>query len=383
MTTVKLGDVIQITSGFAFPSSGFSTEEGIPLVRIRDVTRGISETRYAGPFDEDYVVNDGDLLVGMDGEFNAALWRGGRALLNQRVCRLVPDPSRLDFGFLRHVLPRELKAIEDRTPFVTVKHLSVKDIRAIVLALPPLAEQRRIATILDKADSLRRKRQAAIRLADEFLQAAYIEILGDPNENNDRWPIFELGELVESTKLGLVRSSEEFGWDLPTPYLRMDAITNDGKVLHNKIQGTRATPTEVADFGLKRGDLLFNTRNSRELVGKTALWDGPDGAVFNNNIMRIRFKGSIAPEVVAMQFRLPALKRELESRKSGTTSVFAIYYKDLKTMPIQVPSGADQEKFARIAQQTRTYIAKVDAMSKEAEALSLALSHRFFGELQS
>jgi type I restriction enzyme S subunit len=263
------------------------------------------------------------------------------------------------------------------------RSISFEALARLEVPLPSIAEQQRVSKILDKVDNLRRKRQEAICIADEFLRAAYIDTLGDPTEKPNQWPIFELGELVESTKLGLVRSSEGFGWDLPTPYLRMDAITNDGKILYDKIQGTRATPSEVADFSLKRGDLLFNTRNSQALVGKTALWDGPEGTVFNNNIMRIRLNSLIAPEVVAMQFQLPKVKRELEWRKSGTTNVFAIYYKDLRTLPIQVPSEAMQVRFVRIAQQTRGYLAKVDAMAKEAEALSHALSHRFFGELQS
>ena len=176
MTRANLGDFIQITSGFAFPSEYFSAAEGMPLIRIRDVVRGRTETRYTGPYDKSFIVDNGDLLVGMDGEFNASVWRGGPALLNQRVCKIVPDSNHLDFAYLCHVLRRELKDIEARTPFVTVKHLSVKQIRAIELDLPSLREQQRIAAILDKANSVRCKRQEAIRLADEFLRSVYLDL---------------------------------------------------------------------------------------------------------------------------------------------------------------------------------------------------------------
>ncbi|WP_089418296.1 restriction endonuclease subunit S [Vitreoscilla filiformis] len=247
------------------------------------------------------------------------------------------------------------------------------------VALPSLIEQRRITAVLSKADSLRSKRQEAMRLADEFLRAAYVEIFGDPVENPYQWPSLELSELVESTKLGLVRSAEEFGWNLPTPYLRMDAISNDGKILHKKIQGTNASPEEIAQFELRRGDLLFNTRNSRELVGKTAIWDGGDGVIFNNNIMRLRLNSMIAPEVIAMQFQLPLLKQELETRKSGTTSVFAVYYKDLKTLPIQIPSKDRQQKYVQVTKKVARYMAKMQEMASNAEQLTQSLSHKFFG----
>ncbi|ASM79133.1 hypothetical protein VITFI_CDS3356 (plasmid) [Vitreoscilla filiformis] len=159
----------------------------------------------------------------------------------------------------------------------------------------------------------------------------------------------------------------------------MDAISNDGKILHKKIQGTNASPEEIAQFELRRGDLLFNTRNSRELVGKTAIWDGGDGVIFNNNIMRLRLNSMIAPEVIAMQFQLPLLKQELETRKSGTTSVFAVYYKDLKTLPIQIPSKDRQQKYVQVTKKVARYMAKMQEMASNAEQLTQSLSHKFFG----
>ena len=87
----KLTDVCDIQYGYAFNSARFSETEGIPLVRIRDVVRGFSETCTTESFPEEYLVHDGDILIGMDGEFNIARWHGGTAALNQRVCRLIPQ----------------------------------------------------------------------------------------------------------------------------------------------------------------------------------------------------------------------------------------------------------------------------------------------------
>src|ERR1700733_5540661 len=69
---VPLGDVCEIQNGFPFESSRFNAEgRGAPLLRIRDVMRGETETYYDGPFDAAFTVNPGDLVVGMDGDFNA------------------------------------------------------------------------------------------------------------------------------------------------------------------------------------------------------------------------------------------------------------------------------------------------------------------------
>lgn len=173
------GDVVDVFSGFAFKSEQFNTDgDGLPLVRIRDVIRGHSDTYFRGDYDKQFLVHNGDLLVGMDGEFNRQRWRGGPALLNQRVCRLTPKLDQLDADYLFHLLPQILSRIEDATPFVTVKHLSSNELRSVEIVLPPLDEQRRIAATLDKADALRQKRKHAIALLDSLTHSIFLEMFG-------------------------------------------------------------------------------------------------------------------------------------------------------------------------------------------------------------
>src|ERR1039458_2847688 len=124
----------------------------MPLIRIRSLKSGVeTETRFSGEYDKKYVVNAGDLLIGMDGEFGCYEWKGGPALLNQRVCRLQGFASELVPRFLFYGVNSYLKAIEDVTGFATVKHISSRQILGIEFPLPPLREQRRIVGVLDEA----------------------------------------------------------------------------------------------------------------------------------------------------------------------------------------------------------------------------------------
>jgi type I restriction enzyme S subunit len=122
LQTAKLGEFVEILSGFAFDSEQFGDTGDLPVVRIRDVVPGRSSTFFSGDYDPKYILQDGDLLIGMDGEFNRARWSGGKALLNQRVCRISSSSRELNDAYLYHFLPAALKAIESVTPFVTVKH---------------------------------------------------------------------------------------------------------------------------------------------------------------------------------------------------------------------------------------------------------------------
>jgi len=172
----KLGELVEILSGHAFKAVRFGDTGDIPIARIRDVMRGRSETFYTGEYDRKYVIKDQDILIGMDGEFNRSRWSGGPALLNQRVCRIRSAHPKLDEGYLYRFLPQALKSIEDATPFVTVKHLSVKTIRNIQIPLPSLDEQKRIAAVLDKTDALRRQRQESLHLTEKLLQSVFIDM---------------------------------------------------------------------------------------------------------------------------------------------------------------------------------------------------------------
>src|SRR5207302_2576287 len=141
----RLGDVAAILNGFDFKSNLFVPSGGKPLIRIRDLFSDRTAVGYIGAYDQRYVVRPMELLVGMDGDFNCARWRGPEGLLNQRVCKITPDPEYLDLDFLTHILPAYLQVIHDLTSSTTVTHLSSRDIAVIPIPLPTITKQQQIA----------------------------------------------------------------------------------------------------------------------------------------------------------------------------------------------------------------------------------------------
>lgn len=179
---VRLGDVAHLVNGFAFKSSAFNESEGMPIVRIRDVTSGSAGTFYRGPTDDPRMtfIEDGQIAIGMDGDFNSRLWSGGRALLNQRVCTVQADEEFYSQRLLSYALPGYLRLINEHTSAVTVKHLSSFTVRDIPLPLPPLNEQRRIVEKIDTLfaeldkgeESLRQVQTLLARYRQSVLKAA-------------------------------------------------------------------------------------------------------------------------------------------------------------------------------------------------------------------
>lgn len=259
-----------------------------------------------------------------------------------------------------------------------ISNLNVERCLRLPIPLPPLHEQRRIAEILDKADALRAKRRDAMAEVDTFTQSIFFDMFGDPATNPKDWPIVSLEQIVSDTKLGLVRGSNDVGPDFPFPYVRMNAITRSGELDLTDTFFTHATDAEVANYRLAPGDFLFNTRNSEELVGKTALYCGNELHLFNNNLMRIRFGPSAEPEFVAVAFKTGFVQHELNLRKSGTTNVFAIYYKDLRSLRFPLPPIELQRVFRRRVGAVKKLKAAQHAAEARLDALFASLEHRAF-----
>ena len=132
----KNREFCSIVNGYPCPSEGFNTNgEGIPIVRIRDITSGSTNTYFKGEYPPEQIINTNDLLIGMDGDFNVRLWSSGKALLNQRCCN-IRCKDELIKKYLYFVLPIQLKIINELKNSTTVKHLNNEDILDAQIVIP-------------------------------------------------------------------------------------------------------------------------------------------------------------------------------------------------------------------------------------------------------
>ncbi len=175
--------VLNILSGFPFDSQKFEFEDNgvyMPLIRIRDINCSSTEVYYSGSYPIESVVKTGEVLIGMDGDFNISKWKGTNALLNQRVCKLREDSS-MNTHYAFYMLSSPLKAINSVTYATTVKHLSVYDIYNVFIPVPPIPEQAAIASYLDhkcaNIDTSISNAQHQIDLLQEYKQSLITEVV--------------------------------------------------------------------------------------------------------------------------------------------------------------------------------------------------------------
>ena len=462
---VRLGEIATVQNGAPFSSEYFTHGEGMPLIRIRDVRRDSTENFYSGPYEDEFVVRKGDILIGMDGDFHAAIWKGPDGLLNQRVCRLTLTTKLYFREFLFLALQPYLNAINAETSSVTVKHLSSRTIADIPLPLPPLAEQKRIVAKIEELfseleageESLRAARrqlgvyrQSLLKQAFEgkltekwraenpdklespapllariqaARQAYYEQQLKDwgcaikvwsevgqkgnrprkPSEpmtlpsrefegditRPDCWAIDQIGNCPTDALIGLVRSADEqTAGPSGFSYIKMDRVDMQGNVDISPSVFVDCTPEEVERFALKKGDILFNTRNSVELVGKVGIVrrEPNSPTVYNNNLMRIRLPGCFDPVFVGLQLCAQPFRQRMDRIKKATTSVAAVYAKDFWPLPLAICSLPEQQEIVRLLDEQFEAIERnereIDAALKRSEALRQAiLKKAFTGQL--
>ena len=240
----------------------------------------------------------------------------------------------------------------------TVDTLTIGKVQSLKINVPSLSTQQKIVAKLDAIFFEIDKATAAAEANARNAEALFQSFLNEKLETNEEgWIPRNFDEIILDKQIGLVKNSKEQIEDGMYSYFKMNNITNDNKCNLASLMKVNASNEDVRKYSLNKNDFLFNTRNSVELVGKVCIFDGEDdaGILYNNNIMRVRFKPNVNPYFILFAFSNAKVRKSIENLKTGTTNVAAIYYKDLKDLSIQVPDFAAQNKIVNQIQELYSF----------------------------
>ncbi len=356
----RVGDVSRIANGFPFDSTGFAKAGTRRLIRIRDLLGDDDQIFYDGPAPRDSFVHDGDVLVGMDGEFNVAWWDRGDALLNQRLC-CVRSRGLILPRFLFYSLPFPLRVINDLTYFTTVKHLSSSQVAAVRLPLPPLRAQAAIVDFLDRKtasiDSLIEKKEQLVAAAEER-RAALINdvILGARSsaKRNDsgtllgtlpaHWAVKRLMFLTAAGRpimYGIVLPGPNV--DDGVPIIKSGNCTRETLKLELLHKTTIDIESGYVRSRVAKDDIVYAIRGS---VGMAALVpEKVAGANLTQDAARISPALGINPRWLLFALLSAPVWAQLAAGIVGAT-VKGINIRDLKRPLVPVPPRQEQDEIA-------------------------------------
>jgi type I restriction enzyme S subunit len=287
-------------------------------------------------------------------------------------------------NYLKHGLSGALIDMQRHLHGATMQHVNRGEFLATQIFLPSLDEQRRIATILDQADDLRRKRQEALALLDQLGLATFLEMFGEPIPNSKVWPTnTPLGDVAEIVS-GITKGRKLNGAPTRTvPYL---AVVNvqDRKLNLETVKTIEATENEIARYELLKNDLLLTEGGDPDKLGRGALWQNEiSECIHQNHIFRVRLATDVAnPVFINWLIGGPRGKAYFLRSAKQTTGIASINMTQLREFPLILPPIELQRAFAarvgeigKLKAHHCTHLAKLDA-------LFASLQHRAFrGEL--
>jgi type I restriction enzyme S subunit len=238
---------------------------------------------------------------------------------NQGFKSVVPgaeiDPRFL-YWTLRHLGP----AIADRAPGTTFKEVNKATMEDVRIPVPPLPEQRRIAALLDKADAVRRKRQQAIRLADDLLRSAFLDMFGDPVTNPKEWPTLPIAEMAEIVTGNTPPRGRAEYYGNTIEWIKSDNINIPSHILSAATEGLSDTGRTVARTVPAGSTLMTCIAGSPSCIGNVALTDRT--VAFNQQINAIVPGHAVDPQFlyVALLLAKPLVQAASTGSMKGMVS---------------------------------------------------------------
>ncbi|MDL2100770.1 restriction endonuclease subunit S [Proteus mirabilis] len=394
---VKLGSVGEFKAGFGFPVEYQGKKEGdYPFAKVGDISAvvrsGHKNIFHAGNYiDKDILGNlkaktipKGTIVFAKIGE---AIKQNFRAVttvemvIDNNVMGLVPDNNLVDTNYLFYFM-RSLDLYQF-SGATTIPALRKSMLENIQIPLPPLSEQKRIAAILDKADSIRQKREQAIKLADDFLRSTFLAMFGDPVGNPKEWKkdkikkgVLDIASGWSATGENTPCKSDEFG------VLKISSVTSGiFKPEENKIVHYESIPASKKLIHPKKGDLLFSRANTRELVAAICMvHQNYDNLFLPDKLWTIKLNHELLlPEFFLILIQNEKVRELLTKQATGTSgSMLNISKNKFEETEIIFPEINVQKDFCNAFRKTINLKAKLIKSNELANESFNSLSQKVF-----
>ena len=392
---VKLGDVCDLRNGVAIKSEDY-------IINSNTLNCRMSNIRPDGTFDilynakylpdnflekyKNYLLKDGDLVIAMTdmagdpkilGVPTVVKSNGFNIIQNQRVGKLELLTKNIDENYLKLVLQsKKAKNYFKKFSAGGVQlNLSKKEILNVPIILPTIEEQKKLANlfkIIENFIYLRKEELVNLHFLNKSL---FSRMFGDIKTNDKNWEIKKLGEVVE-TQYGTSKKATSVVGEFPI--LRMNNITYSGEMDYKDLKYIELSDSEKEKFLLKKGELLFNRTNSKELVGKTGLFNLDIPMAFAGYLIRIKPSNLIHSKFLLFFMNSEFMKKLLYNKAKNIVGMANINAKELEDFSIILPPIELQKKFAERIEKIEKLSFEIEKSIKEAENLYNSLISKYF-----
>lgn len=324
------------------------------------------------------------IIIGRKGSVGAVTYAPNGGWPIDTTYYLEPlNHNRIDLRYLYWALASA--ALDRRAITTSIPGLNRDELYRTRILVPQLAEQRRIAALLDKADVVMQKRRKTLLLLDDFLRSAFFQMFGDPVRNEKGWPRGEAACAISEISAGTSVKEVEGGKPKPTEWavLKISAVTSGWYLPHER-KVVAAPPQNL--IVPNRGDLLFSRANTRELVAATCLVDSDVDRVFlPDKLWRITPNLNVATaEYLRFLFANTRFREVLTRQATGTSgSMLNVSQEKVLRFMLPLPPLPLQQRFGALVWRAYKLRDAVQCARQQLLGLFESLEQRAFGRHDS
>lgn len=258
----------------------------------------------------------------------------------------------------------------------TFKEISKKIVADIRITLPTKEKQLNIVKQLEKISIIIQLRKKELNEYDNLIKSRFVEMFGVYPANPMGWEIGTIRDIVTEVRYGSSRPAVDGG---KYPYLRMNNITYGGELDLSDTKRIDIPDNELEKCTVRRGDVLFNRTNSKELVGKTCVYDRDEMMVLAGFVIRIRVKDRIIPEFLSAFLNTDFSKQMLFGMCKTAIGQANINAQELQNIGLYLPPVELQQRFSQFKKETDKSKLIIQKSLDELETLNKALIQKHFG----
>jgi type I restriction enzyme S subunit len=343
-----LDDLYNISKGKKPPElSTHPSDNSIPFIQINGI-RDASQNSFCLHSPDLVTCNVDDLLIVWDGAYCGLVGFGLQGAIGSTIARLRPKRKNVFPAFAGRFLQSKFAEIQENSTGAAIPHINGRHLRNIEIPLPSMGEQRRIAAVLDKADTLRRQRQESLQLTEKLLQSVFLDMFGDPATNPREWETVPLEELCE--RIVDCPHSTPIYSEQPTGYycVRSSDVQN-GKL---DLRSTRHVSESVyqdriARHEPKKGEVIYTREGGR--LGYAAQVPTDTKVCLGQRMMLFSAKDNIATNAfLASLLNADSFRRRILNLVGGGAAP-RVNIKDLRAISVYAPPFNLQERYESFA----------------------------------
>ncbi len=379
----KIGDVCKTTQGIQIPISDqiLRNDNGYKRYLYINDFKGETNFRYVEDRYQDKEVTDNDLVMANTGS-PGAVFKGMEGILSNNLFKITFDTSKILRDYLFFFLSSQQfqSVLQQKMKGGIQKHLGHKTINEQNIVIPPIYIQNKIIEILERAENALEKRKESIKLLDELVKSRFIEMFGDPINNPKGWEKGTIADIIIKTQYGTSSKADEQNGEFKL--LRMNNITYDGQWDFSSIKYVDLDEKEQDKYLVYKGEVLFNRTNSKELVGKTAVYKEDEPMAYAGYLVKAIPNERATGEFIAAYMNTKYVKSKLFNMAKNIVGMANINAEEFKKIDVYIPPIELQHEYIRFVEQVDKLKFAMESSLKELENNFNSLMQKAFnGEL--